>query len=439
MNHNSEDEMPDFASAVSKFQKEDVRENKNEKTDPSVAVKIRDLMEKETESVAEELDESSEDDSISDYESEDEADSAGTASESESEVSDQDDKDSVASDTDASASEYESEEEESIASSESLQASKTISVCEQDEDTGSVCHVYENDDQKEDGSKPGDWTPSEEEEVCYEATDLGGEDVATASMLAASLLAGGGAVRSRTGWTSVNMLVVLSAAGALGLILLYTIKRINDLTRLVKILEENSHMTMNERDVQVITAQVIDDMLEDVEDTPSANEMTSQPVEEDVEEDGVQTEFKKFEQLDRAQSFADITEAKDVAFDISVSGVVPDEYSGDADKTDKVASDILGSDVDADTDDKVASDILGCDVDDPNKANPDNRNIDVVPASNEPSVAKHSPSQSVRDAEHSDKSALEVDELVDRIEIMSLSDERVTTRKSSRLASSSSS
>jgi len=427
MNHNTEEKMPDFASILSEeyaFPNEDIRADDNEKTDPSVAMKLKDLMEdREESSGEEELDESSEDDSVSDYESESDADSAGTASESEYELSDQHDKHIVSPDTDESGSEYESDDEESIASSESLQASKTIRVGDQDDESGDVSHVYEEENvEKNRSSQQGDWAPPEEEEVCYEATDLGGEDVATASMLAASLVAGTGAVRSGTGWTWVNMIVILSAAGGLGLVLLYAIKRINDLTRLVKTLEENSHMAMNERDVQVITTQVIGDMLEDVENTPSANEKTFQP----VEEDGVQTEFEKFEKLEKleklekAQSIADILEDEHPAPDISVSGVVPD---------------------DTDTNDKVNPDIVESTIDDPKDVTPDIVHIDAMPSEDKPSVKEDS--ESVRGDKHvgvvdtdSDQSALEVNELVDRIETMSLSDEPVTTRKSSRLASS---
>lgn len=151
------------------------------------------------------------------------------------------------------------------------EASKTIEVgCDAtDDDDGDEDHVYEEGNM------------DEQEEVCYEDTDLGGEKVDAASLVAASIIAGGGAVRSGSGWTWTSIFVVFAAAGGLGIVLLYAIKRINDLTRLVKVLEENSDMAMNERDVQVITTKVIGDMLEDSEDSAYCN----------VDTDSVQTEF----------------------------------------------------------------------------------------------------------------------------------------------------
>lgn len=167
---------------------------------------------------------------------------------SDDDESQSDDDDSVSEEYESD-SEYDSDGAQSTESYESLQASKTIRFGVGDEsDGGGVAHVYEDDGQFQD-----DVEDEDDEEVHYEDTDLGGEDVATASLIAASLVAGGGAVRSGTGWTWMSVFIVLSAAGGLGLVLLYAIKRINDLTRLVKSLEENSHMAINERDVQVIT------------------------------------------------------------------------------------------------------------------------------------------------------------------------------------------
>lgn len=142
----------------------------------------------------------------------------------------------------------------------------------------------EDTDQDDDGDGDGDDDESESEdehgfedqdenEVCYEDTDLGGEDVSPASLIAASLVAGGSAVRSGTGWSWTSILIIVSAAGGLGIILLYALKRINELTRLVKMMEENSHMAMNERDVQVITTRVIEDMLQDSDETDGSDQV----------------------------------------------------------------------------------------------------------------------------------------------------------------------
>ncbi|CAN0249509.1 unnamed protein product [Ectocarpus sp. 6 AP-2014] len=158
-------------------------------------------------------------------------------------------------------------------------SSRESDIGECDEEECGVEHVYE---QEEDTDDEGEEEGGEEEGGIYDDTDLGGQTVDTASMIAASVVAGAGAVRSGTGWTWTSMFIVLSAAGGVGIVLLYAIKRINELTRLVKTLEENSHMAINERDVQVITTQVIGDMLEDTDnsrdatiDTPEGSERGS--------------------------------------------------------------------------------------------------------------------------------------------------------------------
>ncbi|CAN0593706.1 unnamed protein product, partial [Ectocarpus sp. 12 AP-2014] len=146
------------------------------------------------------------------------------------------------------------------------------------------------DEEEEEEEEEDDDNNESDNEVCYEDTDLGGETVDTASMIAASVVAGAGAVRSGTGWTWTSVFIVLSAAGGVGIVLLYAIKRINELTRLVKTLEESSHMAINERDVQVITTQVIGDMLEDSDN--SRDSTTETP-------DEVQTEFDSVEGTQR--------------------------------------------------------------------------------------------------------------------------------------------
>ncbi|AAK14485.1 unnamed protein product [Ectocarpus sp. 4 AP-2014] len=190
--------------------------------------------------------------------------------------------------------EYESESDcdsdEESSSDDDSSNSRTSDVGECDEEERGTEHVYEQEADTDEEEEEAE----EEEEGgggFYDDTDLGGDTVDTASMIAASVVAGAGAVRSGTGWTWTSIFIVISAAGGVGIVLLYAIKRINELTRLVKTLEENSHMAINERDVQVITTQVIGDMLEDSDnsrdpiiDTPERDSTIETPQE-------VQTEF----------------------------------------------------------------------------------------------------------------------------------------------------
>ena len=216
-----------------------------------------------------------------------------------------------------SESDEESDDDASLTSSyESREASKEINVGTYGRPEDSTRQVHEDEQEQGHGhvgEADAHFNVDDGDEVCYEDTDLGGEDVATASLIAASLIAGGGAVRPGGGWTWTSIFIIISAAGGLGIVLLYAIKRINDLTRLVKTLEENSHMTINERDVQVITTQVIGDMLqasEPAEDPEDHGESAHNTSFYGATTDPVQTEVN-LKAVPRQQSVADVLREND--------------------------------------------------------------------------------------------------------------------------------
>ena len=289
----------------------------------------------------EEVETESDVESESELESESESESESEP-ESESEYESTDDE--SASVSEKAESECESDDDICSDEYESRQASKKIDIGAYSQNDADVEHVYDDDDNddedeedEEDEEDDGDEEMEiDEQEVCYEDTDLGGEDAATASLLAASLVAGGSVARSRTGWTWTSIFVVLSAAGGLGIVLLYAIKRINELNRLVQKLEENSHMALNQRDVQVITTQVIGDILQDSEiadNAENAENVTSNP-------DPVQAEFSHFV----------ANETKKGSDKESVSELVVDEQDGgggEAVVTEECEDDTLVADVGA--------------------------------------------------------------------------------------------
>jgi hypothetical protein len=462
-------DIPDFSSVLSQGGQsiDDTLNNNMEQNDPAE----RDLEE-------ESLDESSEDEEVSDDDSGSDSDASEvdpmheSASESDDDEPQSDDDESQSDDDDSVSEEYESDSEydsdgaQSTGSYESLQASKTIRFGAGDESNGGgFAHVYEDDGQHQDDVEDEDG-----EEVNYEDTDLGGEDVATASLIAASLVAGGGAVRSGNGWTWMSMFIVLSAAGGLGLVLLYAIKRINDLTRLVKSLEENSHMAINERDVQVITTQVIGDMLQDSEE-PDGTDTESSRV---GKEDTVQAEFDNFavdykkETIENAQTISDLLQDEDPSDDEKVE--ITAEQKMDVCTTDGIEG--LGGETlvhvanETSVDESVVQDVTEKEekkvreivpekavitaeeieekVDDDTSAITEERH--QAETSSNDVVSKDEPKPSpanVVEEDNSEPSAAQVaqkepkpssiDDLATMIETMSLSDDRVMTRESSRL------
>ena len=348
--------MPDFSSVLSEgagsshaTQPKTVGDEPG-RSAPNVSIKIKDLMEDrqsfESESEDELLDASSQDQQESGselgprprIESESSGSEFSESSESdfESESSGSESCESE-SEEDSAESEDISDDEPRASSHESRRASTEIEIGECDEEAGVAEHVYDEEEEEEEEEEEDEEEDVEEDEeedeeeheVCYENTDLGGENVDTASLIAASILAGGGAVRSGTGWTWTSIFIIISAAGGIGIVLLYAINRISELTRLVKTLEENSHMAISERDVQVITTQIIGDMLEDADDS------RGQTVETTGQE--IQSESNTFvaeenQEVNRQQSVSEL---------LQKDGSEKSEH-GENDSVDEHVSDMIG-------------------------------------------------------------------------------------------------
>ena len=399
----------------------------------------------------------SDDDSDGDEFEESEEESSGEESsgeESDGEESDGEESDGEESDDDASLT----------SSYESREASKEINVGTHGRREDSMRHVYDDEqkqghEQQRDnhtGEADAHFSVDDGDEVCYEDTDLGGEDVATASLVAASLIAGGGAVRPGGGWTWTSIFIIISAAGGLGIVLLYAIKRINDLTRLVKTLEENSHMTINERDVQVITTQVIGDMLQaaepadDPEDHGESAHNTSSygantdPVQREVNQNAVQQRQQSVAEVLRENDGEGVGEKIVEEVGAGVKNDAAEDDGGESDDSDGDDGDD-GDDSD-DSDDSDDGDD-GDDGDGDDHGQVPNEDSAVIGKETRPDVVEHeqlrvekqtpvrsqsNPSTGVSDAllvvaamerqKDGHKSVSDVDEIASMVETMSLSD-----------------
>ena len=189
-----------------------------------------------------------------------------------------------------------SEEESDEESSDFEYASVDIDDMDSDDDSENELDEISEIDEDEEHIYP------EEEED----DDLGGEDVATASLVAASLVSGMTIGKTKTGMSWTHLMFNVVAIGGLGIALYFAWSRIRELTKNLKELEESNHMAMTERDVQVITTQVIDEMLKE---SDSEDEVIETIVEEEKLETIVESEEESIPDLvksESVESFVDI-------------------------------------------------------------------------------------------------------------------------------------
>ena len=189
-----------------------------------------------------------------------------------------------------------SEEESDEESSDFEYASVDIADMDSDDDSENELDEISEIDEDEEHIYP------EEEED----DDLGGEDVATASLVAASLVSGMTIGKTKTGMSWTHLMFNVVAIGGLGIALYFAWSRIRELTKNLKELEESNHMAMTERDVQVITTQVIDEMLKE---SDSEDEVIETIVEEEKLETIVESEEESIPDLvksESVESFVDI-------------------------------------------------------------------------------------------------------------------------------------
>jgi len=232
--------------------------------------------------------------------------SSGSDSEDESEESD---------------SEDESEESDSEDESEELDS--------EDELETDVSDEYGSDDDSEDSfeyasmdfnlgdSSGGDCDeyddshdfPDRDTSICYPDVvddianeDLGGENVSTASVMAASMMSGAIVAKSKGSMAWYVILFNVIAVGGLGLALYYAWRRIQELSKMVKTLEEENHMAINERDVQVITTKVIEEIInESGDEEGDVNDDIGDSIEEKKLDTIKEEDLEELEPQDKAQ------------------------------------------------------------------------------------------------------------------------------------------